>query len=121
MASGALLGLVHAYFSIHLLANQVVSGTGINLLAVGVTGYFFIAHYGDNGTPGTLPQVPNVKPPGRQATSPSSATAIGDANLLTWVGLLLVPVIWWFLFRTRAGLRLRSIGEQPLRRIDASA
>ena len=34
--------------------------------------------------------------------------------MLTWVGLLLVPIVWWFLFRTRAGLRLRAIGEQPL-------
>ena len=33
--------------------------------------------------------------------------------MLTWVGLLLVPVVWWFLFRTRSGLRLRAIGEQP--------
>jgi len=40
--------------------------------------------------------------------------AIGHQNLLTWVGLLLVPVVWWVLFRTRAGLRLRAIGEQPL-------
>ncbi len=113
MASGALLGLVHAYFSIHLRANQVVSGTGINLLAVGLTGYFFIAHYGDNGTPGTVPQVPNVNLPVIKNIT-FLGDAIGDANLLTWVGLLLVPVVWWLLFRTRAGLRLRSIGEQPL-------
>jgi ABC-type uncharacterized transport system permease subunit len=113
MASGALLGLVHAYFSIHLRANQVVSGTAINLLAVGVTGYVFIAHYGDNGTPGTLPQVPNVTLPVIDHIT-FFGDAIGHTNLLTWVGLLLVPVVWWFLFRTRAGLRLRAIGEQPL-------
>jgi general nucleoside transport system permease protein len=114
MASGGLLGLVHAYFSIHLRANQVVSGIALNLLATGITGYFFVAHYGDNGSPGTLPEVPNVTLPGIK-----NITFIGDAigrntNLLTWVGLLLVPVVWWFLFRTRAGLRLRAIGEQPL-------
>jgi simple sugar transport system permease protein len=112
MASGALLGLVHAYFSIHLRANQVVSGTAINLLAVGLTGYLFIAHYGDNGTPGTLPQVPNVTLPGIDHVT-FFGDAIGHTNLLTWVGLLLVPVVWWFLFRTRAGLRLRAVGEQP--------
>jgi general nucleoside transport system permease protein len=114
MASGGLLGLVHAYFSLHLRANQVVSGIALNLLATGITGYFFVAHYGDNGSPGTLPEVPNITIPGIK-----NITFIGDAigtstNLLTWVGLLLVPVIWWFLFRTRAGLRLRAIGEQPL-------
>ncbi|HET9093881.1 MAG TPA: ABC transporter permease [Solirubrobacteraceae bacterium] len=113
MAAGGLLGLVHAYFSIHLRANQVVSGTAINLLAVGLTGYLFIAYYGDNGTPGTLPQVPNLNLP-VVTHIVFFGDAIGHTNLLTWVGLLLVPAVWWFLFRTRAGLRLRAIGEQPL-------
>jgi general nucleoside transport system permease protein len=113
MAAGGVTAAIHAYFSIHLRANQVVSGTAINLLAVGVTGYFFVSHYGDNGSPGTLPEVPNVTIP-----VIDHITFIDDAigkqtNLLTWVGLLLVPVIWWFLFRTRAGLRLRAVGEQP--------
>jgi len=112
MAAGALTGLVHAYFSLHLRANQVVSGTAINLLALGLTGFLFVSHYGDNGTPGTLPQVPNLKLPGIDNMA-FFGTAIGDASVLTWVGLLLVPVVWWFLFRTRAGLRLRAIGEQP--------
>ena len=113
MASGALLGLVHAYFAVHLRANQVVAGVAINLLALGLTGYFFIAQYGDNGTPGTLPQVPNLNIPGLENVA-FFGDAIGHQNLLTWVGLLLVPVVWWALFRTRAGLRLRAIGEQPL-------
>jgi general nucleoside transport system permease protein len=113
MAAGAVTALVHAYFSIHLRANQVVSGIASNLLAVGLTGYLFIAHYGDNGSPGTLPQVPNITLP-----VIDHITFIDDAvgrqtNLLTWVGLLLVPAVWWFLFRTRAGLRLRAVGEQP--------
>ncbi len=112
MAAGGALGLVHAYFSITLRANQVVSGTAINLLALGLTGFLFVAHYGDNGTPGTLPQVPNITIPGIDHTAFFGA-AIGSTNVLTWVGLLLVPVVWWFLFRTRSGLRLRAIGEQP--------
>jgi general nucleoside transport system permease protein len=113
MASGGLLALVHAYFSIHLRANQVISGYAINFLAYGLTGYLFVAHYGDNGTPGTLPEVPNVTLPVVKNFA-FFGTAIGHTNVLTWVGLLLVPALWWFLFRTRAGLRLRAIGEQPL-------
>jgi len=113
MAAGGVLGLVHAYFSIQLRANQVVSGVAINLVATGITGYLFVSHYGDNGTPGTLPQVPNVTLPVVDHIA-FLDDAFGHANLLTWVGLLLVPVVWWFLFRTRAGLRLRAIGEQPL-------
>jgi general nucleoside transport system permease protein len=112
MLSGALLALVHAVFSIHLRANQVVSGTGINFLAVGITGYFFIAHYGSNGTPSGISQVPNVKLPLIQHVG-FFGGAIGDANLLTWIALLLVPALTLFLFRTRWGLRLRAVGEKP--------
>ena len=112
IAAGAATGLVHAYFSITLRANQVVSGTAINLLALGLTGFLFVSHYGNNGSPGSLSQVPDVNIPGIDHVA-FFGGAIGDTNLLTWVGLALVPVVWWFLFRTRAGLRLRAVGEQP--------
>ena len=45
-------------FSIALRADQVVSGVAVNFLAAGITGYVFIAHYGDQGTPGEVPRVP---------------------------------------------------------------
>ncbi len=110
--AGGLLALVHAVFSIHLRANQVVSGTGVNFLALGITGYFFIAHYGSNGTPSNIPSVPNVRIPLIQHVG-FFGGAIGKANLLTWIALLLVPVFTVFLFRTRWGLRLRAVGEKP--------
>jgi len=112
MGAGALLALAHAVFSIHLRANQVVSGTGINFLALGITGYFFIAHYGSNGTPSGISQVPNVKLPLIQHVG-FFGGAIGNANLLTWLALLLVPALSVFLFRTRWGLRIRAVGEKP--------
>ena len=46
---GRALALIHAFFSIHLRADQIVGGTAINFLALGVTGYFFIQIYGDEG------------------------------------------------------------------------
>ena len=112
MAAGALLAVVHAVFSIHLRANQVVSGTGVNFLALGITGYFFIAHYGNNGTPSKISQVPNVKLPLIQHVG-FFGGAIGNTSLLTWLALALVPVFSVFLFRTRWGLRLRAVGEKP--------
>jgi ABC-type uncharacterized transport system permease subunit len=112
MIAGGALALIHAIFSIHLRANQIVSGTGINFLALGITGYFLEYHYGANGTPLTIPTIPNVKLPLIQHVG-FIGGAIGDANLMTWVGLALVPALTFFLFRTRGGLRLRSIGEKP--------
>jgi ABC-type uncharacterized transport system permease subunit len=106
------LGLVHAVFSIALRADQVVSGVAVNFLAAGVTGYWFIAHYGDQGTPGSVPDVPDVSLPLIKDLD-FFGDAIGHANLLTWVALLLVPLLALYLYRTPGGLRLRSVGEKP--------
>jgi general nucleoside transport system permease protein len=106
------MGLVHAVLSISLRADQVVGGTAINFLALGITGYVFIAHYGEQGTPGDVPRVPDVSLPLIKEI-PFIGNAIGEASLLTWVALLLVPLLALYLFRTPGGLRLRSVGEKP--------
>ena len=112
MAAGAAMGLVHAVLSISLRADQVVGGTAINLLAWGITGYVFVAHYGTQGTPSDVPRVPEVSLPGIKEI-PFVGDAIGEASLLTWLALLLVPLLALYLFRTPGGLRLRSVGEKP--------
>jgi len=112
VASGALIGFVHAFVSIRLRADQVVSGTGINFLAIGITGYVFIYHYGDQGTPSDISRAPNLTLP-LVEDIPFIGEAIGRMNVLTWAALLLVPILTVFLFRTRGGLRLRSVGEKP--------
>jgi ABC-type uncharacterized transport system permease subunit len=112
MAAGGVLAIVHAVFSIALRADQVVSGFAVNFLAFGITGYVFIAHYGDQGTPGDVPRVPELTLPGIEDLD-FFGTAIGSASVLTWVALLLVPLLALYLFRTASGLRLRSVGEKP--------
>ena len=112
MAAGGVLALVHAVFSVTLRADQIVSGTALNFLALGITGYLFLDHYGDQGTPDNLPRVPDVSIPGVKNLS-FFGDAIGHANLLTWVALILVVALTVFLFRTPRGLRLRSVGENP--------
>ncbi len=112
LAAGAVMGLVHAVFSIALRADQVVSGVAINLLAAGVTGYVFVAHYGAEGTPGDIARVPEISLP-LIKDIPFFGDAIGEMSALTWLALLLVPAVAIFLFRTPAGLRLRSVGERP--------
>jgi simple sugar transport system permease protein len=112
MAAGGVLAIVHAVFSIALRADQVVSGFAVNFLALGITGYVFIAHYGDQGTPGDVPRVPELSLPLIEDLD-FFGTAIGSASVLTWVALLLVPLLALYLFRTASGLRLRSVGEKP--------
>jgi len=112
MAAGGLLALVHAFFSVSLRADQIVGGVALNLLASGVTGYLFINHYGDQGTPDDITRVPDVTLPLIRDV-PFVGDVIGKMNLLTWIGLLTVIGLAVFLFRTPQGLRLRSIGEHP--------
>jgi ABC-type uncharacterized transport system permease subunit len=127
-----LLASVHAVFAIHLRADQIVSGTAINILATGITAFAFQDIYGDNGTPNT-PTIPNVhignvpvlkqlleainwvlqKIPGVKSLATGVGNVFGTQNLMTWIALLLVVGAWVFLFRTTWGLRLRAVGEHP--------
>jgi ABC-type uncharacterized transport system permease subunit len=112
MAAGGLLALVHAFFAINLRADQVVSGMALNFLALGVTGYVFLDHYGDQGTPDNIGRVPDVSIPGVKNLS-FFGDAVGRMNLLTWLALIGVVALAVFLFRTPRGLRLRAVGEHP--------
>jgi general nucleoside transport system permease protein len=112
IGAGGVLGLVHAVFSIALRADQVVSGVAVNLLALGITGYVFIYHYGEQGTPGDVARAPEIELPLIKDIG-VLGEIIGEMNVLTWLALLLVPVVALYLFRTPAGLRLRSVGEKP--------
>jgi general nucleoside transport system permease protein len=104
--AGGAFAAVHAVMAIHLRADQVVSGTAINFLALGVTGYFFIDIYGENGTPGDVPRIPDVN-------VGFLGSVFGHLNLMIWVSFVLLIVAHVTLFRTPIGLRIRSVGEHP--------
>ncbi|HWK25117.1 MAG TPA: ABC transporter permease [Solirubrobacter sp.] len=112
LVAGALFAGLHALFAITFRADQIVSGTALNLLAVGITGYMYVAIYGDQGTPDDLPAVPDVSLPIKSV--PLLGDVFGQLNLLVWVALAMVLVTWVIVFRTPGGLRLRSAGENPL-------
>jgi simple sugar transport system permease protein len=83
-----------------------VSGFAINFLALGVTGYFFIQIYGENGTPGGLPRIPDVN-------VDFLGKVFGHLNLMIWLSFLLLIVVHVMLFHTPLGLRIRAVGEYP--------
>jgi simple sugar transport system permease protein len=109
--AGAALAAVHAVFAIHVGADQIVTGTALNFVALGLTGYLYVDTYGADGTPNDLPQVPDVTLP--TESFGFVGRAIHQQNLLVWLSLLAVLVVWVLVFRTRGGLRLRSVGENP--------
>jgi general nucleoside transport system permease protein len=99
---GGLVALVHAVASIKYRADQIISGTAINLMALGAPSILLQVLYGNtSASKETLNRLPNV-PIGNDSVS-----------VLVVVALLLVPVVWWVLFKTPWGLRLRAVGENP--------
>jgi simple sugar transport system permease protein len=109
--AGMALALVHAIFAVSLRSDQIVSGTALNFVALGITGYMYVDKYGANGTPDNLPAVPDVHLP--TDSLGFIGQAISQLNLLVWGSLVAVVIVWVVIFRTRLGLRLRSVGENP--------
>jgi simple sugar transport system permease protein len=95
MGAGLLIALIHAVACIRYQADQVVTGTAINILMIGMpaflSGAFFLSS-------GSTPQIPKE-------------------NLIPWVPIAiafaLVPIVWYVLYKTPFGLRLRAVGENP--------
>ncbi len=112
MLAGGLLALVHAYFAIHLRADQIVGGTAVNFLALGITGYFFFQLYNGQDVPIGVSTIPDVHLPYVRHWS-YIGPAIGSLNLLVWVSFALVIATWIVLFKTPIGLRIRACGEHP--------
>jgi general nucleoside transport system permease protein len=113
MLSGGLLALLHAVFSVSLRADQIVSGFSMNFLALGITGFAYVSIYGTQGTPDQIPRAPDVTVPLLEDI-PFLGDVIGRMNILVWLGLVTVLLTWVLVFRTPVGLRLRSVGENPL-------
>jgi len=112
IGAGALMALLHAVLSIHLRADQIIGGTAINFLSLGLTGYLYIDIYGLEGTPTDISGIPQVNI-GVIDGIPFIGEVFGHLNLMVWVALILVPLSWVVLFKTPLGLRIRSVGEHP--------
>jgi simple sugar transport system permease protein len=112
MGAGGTLALIHAFFCIHLRADQIISGFAINFLALGITGYLFRSLYGTRGTPELAERIPDVRLPVIRDI-PFVGDIIGQMNLMIWLMFLTVILSWVVLFKTPLGLRIRSVGEHP--------
>jgi general nucleoside transport system permease protein len=124
MASGVVLALVHAVFAIHLRADQIVVGTGINFLALGVTGYLFVDIYGAEGTPTDIPEIwtphlgflgsiPDLQIGSVEFGGTFLELIFGDLDLMIWLSFALLVLSYIVMFKTPIGLRIRSVGEHP--------
>lgn len=112
MAAGLLFALIHALMTITFEADQIISGTAINLLALGGTGFLMVVIFGSGGT---SPRVEGFKeiPIPLLSEIPVIGQALFNQSLLVYLVYLLVPVTYFVVFRTPFGLRLRATGEVP--------
>lgn len=110
---GGLMGLIHAFMSVTIKANQIISATAINILAVGLPNILVPMLWpGYHAMTPVVPVIKDIRLP-LIADIPVIGPIIGNQNPIVYIALLLVPVIYFLLFRTVLGLRIRSVGEHP--------
>lgn len=110
---GLLVSVIHAVASITFKANQVVSGVVINFLAAGFTVYLVKLLFAGSGQTETLNSVFHKVAIPLLSAIPLLGYAVFYAYPTTYLALVLVVIIWYVLFKTPFGLRLRAVGEHP--------
>lgn len=106
--AGGLLALLHAFASITLRVNQVVSGLGLTMLGLGLSGMLGKRYIGQ-------PLAVRVDPVAVPVLSdlPVLGSLFFRFDPLVYLAAILVPVLWFVLYKTRWGVTLRSVGENP--------
>lgn len=122
IAGSLVLSLIHGLASITFRGNQLISGVAINFLASGLTvllGQRIFALGGRTPSLDGTARFTEITLPFAEALRPVPvvgriyADLISGHSVLVYLGLAIVPLTWWVLYRTRFGLRLRAVGENP--------
>ena len=107
MGAGAALSLIFAVLTLSLMANQVASGLALSLFGVGLSAFMGLDYVSV-----VITAIQPLAVPGL-STLPFAGKLVFGHNPLVYVSLLLFAAIQWFLYRTRAGLIVRAVGESP--------
>jgi simple sugar transport system permease protein len=110
--AGALTSFVFALFVVRAGSDQIIAGTAITLLALGLTGTLYQTIYGAAGAALSVPTSPPLPIPGLSSL-PLLGRALFAQPVATYALYALVPLVWWWLYRTHHGLALRAVGENP--------
>lgn len=113
VAAGGLLGLLHGVITVRFAGNQVVSGTGINIFALGFTAYMSQVLWGSRGaSEGYVPGLPPISIPLLQDV-PIIGDIISGHTPLVYLMIVITVLSYIILFKTPLGLRIRAVGERP--------
>ena len=114
LAGGLLIAALLAYFGLYLKTDIILAGIALNILAAGGTVFLLFALTGNKGS--TAPLVPASFPSIRLPLVekiPIIGPVVSGQNVLTYLAFFMVIAVWVLLFKTRLGLRLRAVGENP--------
>ena len=106
--AGTLLALIFALMTLGLAVNQVATGLALTILGIGLSGLIGAGFVGERITP-----APHLRIPGLTDLPLLGRILFGE-DAFVYVSLVLIAGIWWFLYRTRAGLVLRACGDNHL-------
>lgn len=109
--AGALMGVIVGFLTATLRVDHFIAGLALNLMVAGLTPFWFRTYVG-TGTQPTYDGFDNHPIP-FLSQIPVLGEMLFDQRLLTYVAFLAVPLVWAFLYRTRWGLELRALGENP--------
>ncbi len=110
--AGVAIAIIFAIVAVGLAADQIITGTAITMLGLGLTGTLYRVLYGDTGAALSAPTLSALAIPGLERI-PVIGRALFRQPLPTYLAALLVPTVWWWMYRTRSGLSLRATGENP--------
>jgi simple sugar transport system permease protein len=109
---GGLLGLLHALLTVKFVGNQIVSGTGINILALGFTAYMSQIIWGSRGASQSVQGLDTISIP-LLRNVPILGDILGSHTPLVYLMLIVLVLSYIVLFKTPIGLRIRAVGEHP--------
>ena len=110
--AGVVIALVFVLFAVWIRADQIITGTAITLLALGLTGALYSSRYGVAGVALTIPTAGIVEIP-IVSRIPLVGRALFAQPAVTYLLYFIAPALAWWLSRTYAGLALRAVGERP--------
>jgi len=110
IGAGVLVSSVLALVSVRAGADQIITGTAVTMGAIGLTGSVYRQAYGSAGVGLSLPTFA-VTPLPVIGEIPLIGPAVFQQSVLTYLAIVAVPALWWMLYRTAWGLRLRAAGE----------
>jgi general nucleoside transport system permease protein len=110
--SAMFFGLIHSFSCVSLGLNQIVIAVAINILALGLTSSLLRTLFGSTTnqlkSAGFAPiEIPFL------SSIPVIGTIFFKQTILVYIGLILIPLTWWYLYKTTWGLKVRAVGENP--------